>query len=163
MRTITIALAAALAVLASAASHQAHADTISAAAGMQSNGEIPTCYHFGHSAVGFIGVEKASLPEWQQAHFVVPLFWDRFYSASTTRTIRVHGKLMNSSATLTCFVHIVDSDGSMLSSDIESFSTVGSYSNVTLQVNTVISGATGYVGCMPNGPGSLILSIDYSA
>ena len=148
------------------------ADTLSMSMGMQSIGGQHVCNSYGDNAatvpgfmVGQMGVYKStnSGPLCNAAFFVTPLFWDRFTSAGTTRPITVRRHLQDASGFISCMAVIMDTSGSVVSLDAESFTTVGSYSSITLYVNNVTSGNTGFVSCSASPGAGFLLGLDYSA
>lgn len=137
----------------------AHADTLSASAGMPSNGGT-VCFQFGDNASGFIGVQKLGGTECSFHHWVTPIHWRTFSSASTNRTITVRGKLTSASSSMTCTAFSVNSAGTVVSSSTSSFSTVGSYSSISLTINNVTSTGNSFVSCFMSA-GPILMSVSY--
>jgi hypothetical protein len=139
---------------------QTQAETFSAAAGTQSNAG-PVCFLWGDSAPGSIGAVKIGGSECDFMHYVIPLYWRNFYSAGTTRTVRVRGKRADASSWISCTLYVVTSNGSIASSGGGSLTTTGSYGSFTVSVNNVTSTSTSFLACGMNGA-AWLLNVEYS-
>jgi hypothetical protein len=138
----------------------ARADTFSMSAGMPSNGGT-NCFQFGDNASGFIGVQRLGGVDCSFHHWVMPIHWRNFFSSGTNRTIRVYAKRPDSSSTISCTAFSVNSAGNFVSSASGQFTTIGSYSSISLTINQVSSTGSSFVSCFPSGS-ALLLSVDYT-
>lgn len=140
--------------------HVAHAETYSAADGMQNFGQ-PLCFKWVESS-GSMGVQRVSGSTCSNPTFVMPLYWKTFPGAGVNRTVNVRGLRSSSSAAFTCTLFVVNQDGLVSSQASASLSTVGSYALLPLVVNNVTSSTISFIACSISAGNATILNLEYA-
>jgi hypothetical protein len=117
------------------------ADTYPMAAGVQTNAST-RCFEWHSFSEGAIGTVKTAECI---SHYVQPVYWRTFPSG--IRTVHVRGKRASVDSEGGCTLFVFDSNGFVVSQDSGSFTTVGSYTWVDLDVTGVTSSTTSFISC----------------
>ena len=122
--------------------------------GMQTNGGgLPRHFDWNYWSEGAIGAVKT---QETIAHYVTPVYWRTFPSGN--RTMRVRGKRTSASKPIFCNLLVIDQDGFVVSQDWDEFTTVGSYSWITLTVSGVTTNTNSFLSCeLPPNDGYLLM------
>jgi hypothetical protein len=149
---MVIALLGYAAVSLGSFSRPARADTMSFAAGIESNGGVGTCYGWSQTAPRGLVRDPGNNCN---KHYFFPLYWTNFFSAGTTRQITVRGRRVDSGSLLDCTAMTFDSQGVLLSQDSESFPVTSGVTTITLGVTNVLASGSSFVVCNQMGNTSL--------
>jgi hypothetical protein len=154
--TVLGCLTASLAIF----SHVTHAETYSAADGMQNFGQT-LCFKW-VEASGSMGIQRIAGSTCSNPTFVMPLYWKTFPGAGVNRTVNVRGIRSSSAATFTCTLFVINQDALVKSQATASLTSVGAYTLLPLVVNNVTSSTFSFVACNISPANATLLNLEYT-
>ena len=140
--------------------YPSRAETFSVAAGTQNFGPSE-CFRW-VEASGTMGVQRVSTAGCANQSFIVPLYWKTFASAATNRIVYVRGRRNTTASQLTCRLYVINADGFVNSQVSGSFTTVGSYSLLSLSVNNVTTTSTSFLACDMTAQNTYLMNVQYT-
>jgi hypothetical protein len=147
----------------------AHADTMTFATGVESNGGVDangtgkTCFGFSTTG-GSAGLFRDPDVNSCQRHYFAPIYWRNFYSASTSRTVTLRARRASTAASIECSVFVFDAQGGVVSSSpVQTFPVTGAnYGTMNMTVTNVLASGSTLLSCNQTPGNTWLLSYSWT-